>query len=178
MLRSMCSLKRKCKHVPKYLPLDLLCMHCNHNLLSQQCSPKHVRTGCDVIKTCWMGLSPASSMILLYKFAITLKAIYFGHSHVLLLHSPCVHRALSVHKIFANTNTHTHKMQTYIQNSTTKLSAYTHSATAAGLIQRGTPAVLRSFLPPSQSRHTDFKNLPLGSFSFHAITSESTAYFS
>lgn len=108
MLRSMCSLKRKCKHVPKYLPLDLLCMHCNHNLLSQQCSPKHVRTGCDVIKTCWMGLSPASSMILLYKFAITLKAIYFGHSHVLLLHSPCVHRALSVHKIFANTNTHTH----------------------------------------------------------------------
>lgn len=105
MLRSMCSLKRKCKHVPKYLPLHLLCMHCNHNLLSQQCSPKHVRTGCDVIKTCWMGLSPASSMILLYKFAITLKAIYFGHSHVLLLHVCIVH---SVCTKSSQTPTHTH----------------------------------------------------------------------
>lgn len=49
---SVCSPKRNWEHVPKSLPLDLFYMHCNHYLLSQQCSPKHVRTGCDVIKTC------------------------------------------------------------------------------------------------------------------------------
>lgn len=53
----------------------------------------------------------------------------------------------------------------------------THTATAKGAVHPGTPAALRRFLPPSQSCHTDFKDLPLGSFSFHAITSESAAYF-
>lgn len=37
--------------------------------------------------------------------------------------------------------------------------------------------VCRRAPPPSQSCHTDFKDLPLSSFLFHAITSESCAYF-
>lgn len=71
----------------------------------------------------------------------------------------------------------THKHYTNVQTQPQSLQP-THSATTAGgLIHPGTPAAFRRFLPPSQSRHTDFKDLPLGSFSFHAITSESAAYF-
>lgn len=54
---------------------------------------------------------------------------------------------------------------------------HTHSAAAASFIHPGTPAALRRFLPPSQSHHTDSKDLPLDSFSFHAITSEKHCQF-
>lgn len=46
-----------------------------------------------------------------------------------------------------------------------------------GSYTRETPAVLRCFLPPFQSLHTDFKDLLPSSFSFHAIMSQSTAFF-
>lgn len=170
-------------------------MHSSHYLLSQQCSPEHVRTGCDVIKTCRMGLSPASSMSLLYVFIITPQGIYSEDSS-----DVCVQRSAYLARVtyeHVNTNKatkHTTKdlryaptqsnSQWYTQtwhecaNTTTKPSTYTHSAPAAGSIHPGTPAAFRRFLPPPQSRHTDFKDLPLVSFSFHAITSESAAYIS
>ncbi|KAI9514198.1 hypothetical protein NQZ68_035225 [Dissostichus eleginoides] len=37
-------------------PLAYYPAKCCHYLLHEQCPPKHISSGCDVIKACWMGL--------------------------------------------------------------------------------------------------------------------------
>lgn len=75
-------------------------------------------------------------------------------------------------------------MRTHVHNKNVEeyyhkdINLHMHSAAAAGFIHPGTPAALRRFFPPTKSCHTDSKDLPLDSFPFHAITSESTASFS
>lgn len=61
-------------HAP--LPYYAASCTCSVAVLSQQCSIRHVRIGCDVIKTRWMELSPASSMTLLYMFVIRPQGTY------------------------------------------------------------------------------------------------------
>lgn len=81
-------------------------------------------------------------------------------------------------KIIYNNILVIHNVHTYTCKcaNTTKPSTYTQIA-AAGFVHPGTPAALRRFLPPSQSHHTDSEDLPLDSFSFHAITSEKHCQF-
>lgn len=94
---------------PLALLLCQLCVRSSHYLLRQQRSLKHVRTGCDVIKTCWMELSPPSSMILQYMFIITPQGIYSEHSRV--PHPPVysMSSSLPVHLIYVHINTKRYK---------------------------------------------------------------------